>query len=176
MNGQKKGSFSFGRIAEQLERYKYVLLVVLIGAALLLWPQEEHTAVSLDTVSGETKQDVFDLAQMERKMSAALSQIDGAGDVTVLLTVKNSSRNVLAEDKNATIQPDGREEKVETVVISSGSGIQAPVLLEQVYPAFQGALVICSGGDEASVHLKLMEAVSALTGLGADKICICKGK
>ena len=39
-----------------------------------------------------------------------------------------------------------------------------------------GAVVVCEGGGDASVRLKLMEAVSALTGLGTDKIAICKGK
>ena len=39
-----------------------------------------------------------------------------------------------------------------------------------------GALVVCEGGDGAPVRLHLTQAVSALTGLGADQIAIVKGR
>ena len=176
MNGEKKTVFPLGKMIETLERYKFVLVVILVGAVLLLWP-EEKGVVSLKTEAvAETASNAFDLAEVERKMSAALSEIDGTGSVTVVLTVKNSSRNILAEDKNLAAKEGSSERTAETVVISTGSGSQSPVLVEQVYPEFQGALVVCSGGDRVDVRLKLVEAVSALTGLGADKICICKGK
>ena len=43
------------------------------------------------------------------------------------------------------------------------------------YPVFQGALVVCEGADQAQVRLAMTQAVSALTGLGTDRITICKG-
>ena len=42
--------------------------------------------------------------------------------------------------------------------------------------AAQGALVVAQGSDDPRVKLALSEGVSALTGLGADQISICKGK
>ena len=72
---------------------------------------------------------------------------------------------------------EGRTEaEVTNVVISAGSGVEGTVTLQQLSPQFQGALVVCSGGGEPTVQLRLVEAVSALTGLGADKISVCKGK
>jgi len=161
-----------------LEQYKFILLVILVGALLLLWPEQETVSVLPQKESRETTitSESFQLGSMEAKMSETLSKIEGAGEVSVLLTVKNSSRKVLAEDRNAVLREDSSEKSTETVVISAGSGSEEPVLLEQIYPEFQGALVVCSGGDEVNVRLKIVEAVSALTGLGADKICICKGK
>ena len=49
-------------------------------------------------------------------------------------------------------------------------------MIQQLGPVYQGALVVCSGGDDPQVKLALYEAVSALTGLRTDKISICKGK
>ena len=37
------------------------------------------------------------------------------------------------------------------------------------------ALVVCPGGNDPAVKLQISEAVAALTGLGAEKISICKG-
>lgn len=161
-----------------LERYKYVLLVIFLGAVLLLWPEaeEKKTDLQVGATVDTTSCTSFDLTEMEEKMARTLSQIEGTGEVQVLLTVKNSARNILAEDRTVQMQEGRGEQEVETVVISTGSGSQAPVLVEQVFPEFQGALIVSGGGDQIQVRLKLVEAVSALTGLGTDKICVCKGK
>lgn len=163
------------KLARVLEKYKYVLLVVLVGAALLLWPVEKG-GTKTAAPAQQSVESAFDLAGMERKLSAALSEVEGAGNVSVVLTVRSTSRQVVAQDDKTTLKEGSSERTAETVVVSKGSGGQEPVLLEQIYPEYQGALVVCTGGEDAGVRLKLVEAVSALTGLGADKISICRGK
>lgn len=152
-------------------RYRYVLLVAMVGALLLLWPGGKGGSSAAEVVV-KSSQEEFDLSEIERKLSAALSQVEGAGEVNVVLTVRSTARQVVARDDRMT----ANERTASTVVVSKGSGTQEPVLLEQIYPEFQGALVVCTGGGDAAVRLKLVEAVSALTGLGADKISICRGK
>jgi stage III sporulation protein AG len=39
-----------------------------------------------------------------------------------------------------------------------------------------GAIVVCQGGDQPTVRLAILDAVSKVTGLGADKISILKMK
>jgi type II secretory pathway pseudopilin PulG len=46
---------------------------------------------------------------------------------------------------------------------------QADVLLSD-----SGAVVVCPGGDQAAVRLKIAQAVRCYTGLGADKVEIFK--
>lgn len=176
MNGKEAGLAGLKKALTVLEKYKYVLLVALVGAILLLAPVGKGASEAKPTNPGPATETAFDLEGTERKLSAALSQVEGAGEVTVILTVQNSSRQVLAQDGKTTLKEGASEQTAETVVVSKGSGTQEPVLVEQIYPDFQGALVICTGGEDAGVRLKLVEAVSALTGLGADKISICKGK
>lgn len=167
---REKGKELFGR-------YKFVLLVVLAGVLLLAWPEggESPPAAAISPVPAAED---FSVAALEEKLSETLSKVQGAGEVTVMLTVQGGSRRVLAENEKNTRTADGRSEtQSATVVVSGGSGVgEGPVLVQQLYPRFQGALVVCSGGDDAQVRLKIMEAVSALTGLGTDKISICKGK
>lgn len=165
---------------ELLKKYRYVLLILLVGVALLLWPSgggkgETETAPA---VSGGAVQEDFSVSALEEKLSDALSRIRGAGDVTVMLTVQGGSRQVLATDEKSVRRSDGGSETQSATVVVSGASAagSGPVLIQQLYPRFQGALVVCSGGADAGVRLKLMEAVSALTGLGTDKISICQGK
>lgn len=173
---EKSGLFVQGKEKlNALGRYRYVLLVVAAGLILLLLPDGKDTADTAAAVARTAEED-FSVEALEEKLEETLRQIDGAGTVSVMLTVQSGMKRVLAQDKSG--QQDGEQvsQKCETVVISTGSGTQETVLIQQVYPRFQGALIVAEGGGDPAVKLKLTEAVAAVTGLGADKISICKGK
>lgn len=175
MKGTDMVAKSGKKLLSILEKYKFVLLVVLAGVLLLLLPT---TGGGGEDRSGGTDPPAlsFDLEGLERKLADTLSQVEGAGKVSVVLTVKASTRQVLAQDSNVSKGDGTSQEEKSTVVVSKGSGREETVPLQQIYPMFQGALVVCPGGDDPGVQLSLMEAVSALTGLGTDKISICKAK
>ena len=156
-----------------LGKYKYVLLVAALGTLLLLWPTGDGKRQAADGILPEPQED-FDLEALEEKLSRTLSQVEGAGQVTVTLTVKSGMERVLASDRTTSVTERGSSVEEETVLVNSG-GSQEAVLLTQRYPTFQGALVVCQGGDDAEIRLTLTQAVSALTGLGADRITVCKG-
>lgn len=159
-----------------LERYKWILLVIGVGLLLLAWPTGSGKLLPAAESAGEST-DSFDLEALENKFSAALSEIEGAGRVTMILTVKNGTQQILAEDAKHAERDNGVEEETSTVILSRGSGVQEAVKLQEIYPQFRGALVVCDGAGDPSVRLKLTEATMALTGLGADKISICsRGK
>ena len=151
-----------GKLTGLFQKYKYVLLVILVGAALLLLPE----------LGGADNQP----EDTERRLAQVLSQIDGAGEVSVMLTVEGGTRQVLAQDTTSAQDEGGSEASRTTVVLSQGSGVQQAVPLQQLSPQFRGALVVCSGGDDPQVRLALTQAVAALTGLGADRISVCPGR
>ena len=151
-----------------LGRYQYVLLVLAAGVLLLLLPlggggedKSAHTPAQL--------QEEFDLEAFENKLAKTLSQVQGAGEVQVLLTLKSGSRQVLAQDT----QRGAEESSASTVTLGRGSGSQEVVPLQTLAPQFQGALVVCPGGGDPEVCLQIVQAVSALTGLGSDRISVC---
>ena len=154
-----------------LEKYKFVLLVILTGIVLLTLPDLGGSATAREQAAAmESDGLAFDLDGLERKLA------EGAGKVSVALTVKTSTRQVLAQDASTSQKEGETEESRSTVVVSRGSGREEAVPLQQIYPQFQGALVVCEGADDPGIRLAMVEAVSALTGLGSDKISICKGK
>ena len=162
-----------GAVWKALDQYKYVLIVIAAGIILLLWPtgdRKQNTGTDNSPEIWET----FDLEALEEKLSKTLSKVEGAGEVTVTLTVKSGMEQVLASDRTTSVSERGSSVEEETVLINSGGG-QETVLLTRKYPTFQGALVVCEGGDSAEIRLLLTQAVSALTGLGTDRITVCKG-
>lgn len=157
---------------EALGKYQFVLLVLAVGVFLLLLPtgggQGEGAGPAEEAAGAET----FDLEAFEEKLARALSQIEGAGETRVVLTLDSGSRQVLARD-----QEEGGDGGMSSTVVTigQGSGSQQVVPLQTVAPRFRGALVVCPGGDDPEVQLQLIRAVSGLTGLGSDRITICQG-
>ena len=43
-------------------------------------------------------------------------------------------------------------------------------------PKYLGAVVLCQGADSSVVRLAVIDAVSKVTGLGTDRICVLKMK
>ena len=161
------------RIPGLLSKYRYVLLVILAGVLLLLLPGGEEKE-SVPTSGAGVTASLDTTAELEHKLEQA--QIEGAGEVTVVLSVEAGSKQIWAEDRKSEVDAQSRSEEESTVVLSRGSGSEEAVPVQQISPRFRGALVVCSGGGNPEVRLSLVEAVSALTGLGSDKISICNGK
>ena len=134
---------SEGGLWKLLDQYKYVLIVIAVGILLLLWPTGDGKRQAADGILPEPQED-FDLEALEEKLSRTLSQVEGAGQVTVTLTVKSGMERVLASDRTTSVTD-------------------------------RGALVVCQGGDDPAIRLLMTQAVSALTGLGADRVTVCKG-
>lgn len=155
------------------KKYRLVWLVICGGLLLILLPAGRGEAEEGETVSPEAAE-TFDVSAAENRMAEALSKIEGAGEVTVVLTIQNGPKQILAEDTELGGNP--AESRRETVVLSKGSSQEETVTVQEISPQYQGALVVCPGGDDPEVRLKLTEGVTALTGLGADKISISKGK
>lgn len=171
---KRPGADVWKQAAAVLGRYRYALIVAAAGAALLLLPPlwggaEESAPAQAGAEQGPE-------AGLEERLERALSRIDGAGEVEVVLTVKSGPQQVLAQDVDTTVDDRGTQSALTSVVVSHGGGEEEAVVVQQLSPQYQGALVVCSGGDDPQVRLRLVEAVAALTGLGADQISVCKGK
>lgn len=160
-----------------LLRYKYVLLVAAAGVALLLWP--ESPSASLGGSAQESAQTAGAeeaLREMESAMEDILKKIQGVGQVDVMLTLQSGGELVLAEDSSlrysgSTQSPDDYDRSSQTVTVSGDSG-QDVVVTQEICPQYRGALVVCEGGGSDGVRLQVVEAVSALTGLGSDRIAV----
>lgn len=150
-------------------KYKFVILIILAGICLMMLPTGKKT----QTVGkNDLAEDDFSLEQMEEKMTDVLSHIQGVGKIRVMLTLKSGSQLHLAEDVSRSGKENEPKYDSETVTINRGSGNQEVVVTNQIYPTYQGAVIVCQGAGQSSVRLSVTEAVAALTGLSADKISI----
>ena len=155
------------------ERYKLAALAAVIGAGLLLWPGSEtgEKVEQSENVPGSRE-------SIQQEMEEILGHISGVGQVRVMLTVDTDGERQLARDtelrySGATTAPEDYSRRTETVLTDIDGGDEA-VVTKRLYPTYRGALVVCQGGGRAEVRLAVTEAVTALTGLTADKVTVAE--
>ena len=156
------------------KRYKFVMIVIAVGLVLLALPPGSagNGVEKTEGVLG-TEED-FSVDALEEKLGEILSRIEGAGKVSVMLTVKSGMERMFAADLE-TSQSGSELDRTEEIVILTKDDGEEVVLIGQNYPTFQGALVVCPGGGDPQIRLEITRALSALTGLGAGRITVCKG-
>lgn len=157
-----------------LKKYRLAALVVLLGVVLMLLPTGGKAQISGD--GGETLWETFSLEETEKRMAEVLGAIDGVGRVRIMLTLRAGSTLRLAEDSSLSDSSGQTKQEKQVLTVNRGSGRQEVVVTQQLYPTYQGAVVVCEGAGSSSVRLAVVNAVSVLTGLSSDRISVVKWK
>ena len=108
---------------------------------------------------------------LENKLSDILSKIDGAGDVSVMITVESGMETVLAMKTNIT-ESDGKIIKEETPIIVNGK----TVVLKENYPSIIGVLIIAEGANDIMVLRKIQQAAISVLDVDLKQIEILSMK
>lgn len=109
----------------------------------------------------------------ERRLEAFLSEIDGAGEVKVYLTVGSEQRYVYATEGRHSRSDNKTEEEEKYVIVGGGSEKNA--LVETIEaPEITGAVIVCGGGGDAAVRENIYKAASAALGIPTAKIYVAK--
>lgn len=159
------------RIAVLLKQYRYVILVLLVGIGLMLIPGREDTEEPQTTVEETPLKDTT-----EEKLAQILSKIEGVGKTEVLLTIAAGEETVYESDEDQSTGQDTGSYHREVIIITDSERNEAGLIQQVIPPVYQGAIVVCEGADSAAVRLAIVEAVSNVTGLTADKITVLKMK
>lgn len=163
-------------VLSKLGKYKYALLVLLCGVALMLLPHgSTQTAQTPQSDAPSQSDELLQLEQTRLALASLLEQIDGVGSVRLLLSLSSGSERVVQTD-TASSQSDGAYQTTATTVLAQSGNDRDPVVIKSYYPVFKGAVVVCEGADSAAVRLAVVQAVGSLTGLGSDKISVVKMK
>ena len=157
------------RINALFGKYKYPILVALVGLGLMLLPSEQEP--NAPTEPPRTVEH-----SLEDKLEALLGQIQGAGQVSVLLTEKEGSQTLYQTDSQTDADDSGSRRTDDTVLIEDENRTESGLVRQTLGPVYRGAVILCQGADDPSVKLAVVEAVRCVTGLGADQISVQKMK
>ena len=155
-----------------LDKYKYALLIFLIGFVLMIIPGNKQQ----NEVSTEVPHNSDISVNIEKQLEEILSYVQGAGNVKVMLKQITGEETIYQTDTEADHTESASCEKVETILIQDDQRAETGLVKQVNPPKYQGAVVLCQGADDPSVKLMIADAVSKITGLGLDKIAVLKMK
>ena len=145
-----KAVLSLGEIKELLRSDKAVKIIMVVGAVIMIMIALSGIGGINSGKSGNAPG--YDLAGYERaleeRLANILSDIDGVGDISVMVTLDTS-------------------EKTEY-------GKNSDMLLSVTAPRVRGVIVVCDGGDSITVKEKVTEAVKGVFGINTAHISVTK--
>lgn len=162
-----------GRISQGIGKYKYVCIVLLAGLILMMIPGKKTE----DIVQGVQNQTVeAEEFTTQEQLESILRYVDGAGNVRVMLSIAQGERTIYQTDSTYSQTENTTDTRTQTILISDGQRNEAGLVHQKTPPVYQGAIILAQGADIPSVELAIVEAVSNITGLGADRISVLKMK
>lgn len=182
-------------------RKDQLLILFLVGILLLViavpvpkgndQTTRSGTSALSDTVgqaqTGNSDVDLEYIDYLEKHLAENLSQISGAGEVSVMITLKSSTEKVIEKDNNqqtetvtesdsqgGTRTTSNLSHEETTIYEDYSDNTKSPYVSKTITPQVEGVVVIASGGDNAVVKENITEAVRALFDIDTHKIRIMK--
>ena len=141
-SGKKK--LRFGKLPEIMA---IAIFALVVAAVLLITLRSGDTAAAGGT-------EVSYVEVLEEKLSSALSQIEGAGNVEVVINARSEGELILAME--TTVNEDGSVTTEPALVNGE------VVVLEEKYPEITGVLIVSEGANDLSVRFSLLEAAASV--------------
>lgn len=187
----KKNRIS-GVIKQLMEKRQTWAIVLIIGLllAVIVWPASGDEPSGDDTPKAETllvgTDELTYEEKLEEKLAEILSQVKGAGKVTVMITLESSSELVLQTDETKNTETVHEQDSAGGVrdsntVDYNSDTVQAgsdgsPYVIKEINPKVSGVLVLAQGAKSAAVKNEIYEAVEALFNLEVHKIKVLEAE
>ena len=119
---------------------------------------------------------------LEIRLEEILAQIQGVGEVNVLLNYSESSEVVAMYNETSrssntqeTDTEGGTRNIQETdiqkdIIYQEDNGEKVPITQKIVQPKIEGAIITAKGANQANIKANIIQAVEAVTGLATHKI------
>lgn len=136
------------------------------------------TESTADTETEDTSVTSYDYTATEEKLEAVLAEIEGVGNVEVMITYAGTSEKVTAKTTstnttnttNSSGSVSSTTSTTESPVIISNDGSSSPYVLKEISPAITGVIVVAEGADKATTKLAIMRACQTILQVNATYI------
>ena len=172
-----------GLNAKKKTQYLAVLLVVAIILAIYFSSLDTGGAKTTDdkAEAGAPAETISSDTEIEDRLKRVLSKVDGVGDVDVIINYESTAERVPAfsEDRQVS-KSDSQDTSSETtseksdIATVQGNGASEALIVKENQPEVRGVIVVAQGAEDISVRMNLLNAVTTLLNVSADKVEILK--
>lgn len=158
-------------------------MVLIFASNFIHIPKNEVTVTESESTTESITAESYRI-QLENDLTNIVSQINGAGEVKIMITMDSTVEDVFAVerkiDDNIESAADGSQGETKTeysedntyVTIKNKDGSEEVVLLKQVMPKIRGVLVVCDGGGNSVVQEKITQAVAGVLNISSGKVFV----
>ena len=169
---------------QKLKNVKHIELIVISIFVLILaviyisslGSKDEKLNINSDTSLEEYGN------YLETKLMNVIENIDGAGNVSVMLTFDGRiTYEYATESEEVTTSSSvtsGTNTKTvvnEKVIIVNRDGKDTPLVTREIYPEIAGVVIVASGAGNVAVKLNIISAVETLLSIDDSKINVLMG-
>lgn len=160
------------KVQSLFQKYKYAFIIFLVGILFMIVPGKLLGSED----RGEVREVVEQGSSVQQELEEILSYIKGAGTVRVMLKELSGEETIYEVNEDISLSDSSSDTKIDVITITDQNRNEHGLIKQVNPPKYQGAVILCQGGDNPSVKLAITDAVSKITGLGADKIAVLKMK
>ena len=119
------------------------------------------------------------IAGLEQSLAELVTNIQGAGNAKVMVTVERSAEQVYAQEEKRSTQTTedrGSNNSTETnyILVKDADGSQRALAVTEVQPVVKGVVVVCDGGDDPVVQQRVIDAVTTALDITSVRVCVVK--
>lgn len=179
MDRLKNMSEKFKEVIKNKRNNKYFSVVILglIGITLIflseLFYDQSSEADNPEVKNRISNYNEQNKQMMEKRLSDAVSKINGAGKTEIMITFDSSEEYLYAENYTESKNENETEKESEFVIIE-GEKEEVPLIIKTFEPKIRGVLVICEGGENPVIKEKIIEAVCTLFDIPSNKVSVAK--
>jgi len=166
---------------QKLKSIKHIeiIIAVILGAIVLLIYFSTFSTKSTDGTAYESTSSSEYAAMLETKLAKVISQISGAGNVSVMVTLSSGPEYVYATDveEETNTNTSGNSTTVSIVTTSQPIVVSNDmIVIKEIMPSVGGVIVVSSGAGNTSVKLEILKAIQALLDVPQTNIEVLVGK
>lgn len=163
-----------------IKNIEIIIALVIISIAVLIYfsieaKKDNQTPAIENNVSSETS-----LTEgLEERLANILTEIEGAGEVRVMITYETTAEIVTADkvDTHTTTSGVGDSTVTNTTsnsvpIIVTGTDGSEVIVLQEKMPRIKGVIIVAEGAGDVAVKMRLMSATSTVLGVNANSIQI----
>ncbi len=160
------------KILEKLKENKKLAIILILAAFTIVLIVASELIPTEEKIIEEVNDIEYSYAEnLETKLSAMISNISGAGNTKVLVTLECSSESVYAYDSNI----NGDKEEYKYILLKNGS-IQDGLLLKMTAPEIRGVAVVCEGASSATVRKDITDMITSVLNISSNRVSVIKMK
>lgn len=153
-----------------------VFLALLLGILLLAVGRNFSVSEEKPLPKAVEKEVIAAERETEQRMAEILSKLEGAGQVDVMLTYRQTEEKTIAHNESREESGDTLRTEQTAVLLEDEDGRTAPLVLMEAYPVVEGAVITAQGADNPAVAAALNQAAQALLDVPAHKVAVLKMK